>query len=310
MKRRNCSIFALSVLLLSLSFLSDRPEKFRDTSLSIEDRVNDLLLKMTIEEKGGGDRTSLSLPKIQLDLLKALKSTGKPVIFIMMTGSALGIEWEAANIPSIINAWYGGQQAGTAIADVLFGDYNPSGRLPVTFYKSVNDLPDFEDYSMENRTYRYFTGEPLFAFGHGLSFTTFKYENLVTPDQFSTEGDEIIKVNVKNTGKRDGDEVVQLYISHRNPGTKAPIRALKAFRRINLKAGESKTIEFIISPNELSLTDENGGRVVIPGEVELSVGGCQPSAGSVKSGTSIRKLIPVAGEKKVLINNDHLKSNL
>ncbi len=141
-----------------------------------------------IEGFDGGDRTLLSLPKVQLEMLKELKATGKPVVLVLMTGSALGIEWEAAKIPAIVNAWYGGQAGGTAIADVLFGDYNPAGRLPVTFYKSVDDLPDFEDYSMENRTYRYFKGEPIFPFGYGLSYTTFEYVDLEIPSFITNSG--------------------------------------------------------------------------------------------------------------------------
>lgn len=259
-------------------------------------------MRVQIEGFSGGDRTSLSLPKIQTDLLKALKETGKPVVFVMMTGSALGIEWEAANIPAIVNAWYGGQAAGTGIADVLFGDYNPAGRLPVTFYKNVKDLPDFENYNMENRTYRYFTGVPLFPFGYGLSYSTYKYENLDIPAQLATDGEVTAKVIVRNSGKVDGDEVVQVYVSHKNAGMKVPIRSLKAFKRINLKAGESKTVEFIIGQKELSLIDENGERIVLPGEVEISVGGGQPSASSLKPGTMVQRVIPVSGERKVLGN--------
>ena len=135
-------------------------------------------MKVDFPGFNGGDRTSILLPAVQTELMKALKATGKPVVFVMMTGSAIAIPWEAENIPAIINAWYGGQSAGTAIADVLFGDYNPAGRLPVTFYKSDNDLPAFQDYSMENRTYRYFKGEPLYGFGYGLSYTSFMYDQL------------------------------------------------------------------------------------------------------------------------------------
>ena len=259
-------------------------------------------MRIAIEGFKGGDRTSLSLPKVQTDLLKELKATGKPVVFVMMTGSALGIEWEAANIPAIINAWYGGQAGGTAIADVLFGDYNPAGRLPVTFYKNVNDLPDFENYNMENRTYRYFTGKPLYTFGFGLSYTTFKYDNLEVPSTSATNGDLSLKVRVKNTGKMDGDEVVQVYLTHKNTSLKTPIRALKAFKRISLKAGESKVVDFILRPEELCMVDENGGWNVIPGEIEISVGGGQPSEASLAQGSSISKIVPITGEKVTLKN--------
>src|SRR5690349_20549422 len=129
----------------------------------------------------GGDRTSILLPAVQTDLMKALQAIGKPVVFVMMTGSAIATPWEADNVPAIVNAWYGGQSAGTAVADVLFGDYNPSGRLPVTFYRSDKDLPDFSDYSMENRTYRYFKGQPLYGFGYGLSYSTYTFDQLKVP---------------------------------------------------------------------------------------------------------------------------------
>jgi beta-glucosidase len=257
-------------------------------------------MPVAVEGFKGGDRTSLSLPKVQTELLKALKATGKPVIFVLMTGSAIGMEWEAANLPAIINAWYGGQAAGTAIADVLFGDYNPAGRLPVTFYKSVNDLPDFENYSMDNRTYRYFIGTPLYPFGFGLSYTTFKYENLDIPSTSTTNADLTLKVKVRNSGKTDGDEVVQVYITHKNTSIKTPIRALKAFKRIGLKVGETKLVEFNLGPEELAMVDETGIRQVVPGEVEISVGGGQPSVTSLSLGGSIQKIVSIAGDKYII----------
>ena len=184
----------------------------------------------------GGDRTSILLPQIQTDVLKALNATGRPVIFVMMTGSAIAIPWENENIPAIVNAWYGGQSAGTAVADVLFGDYNPAGRLPVTFYKSDNDLPDFNSYDMTNRTYRYFKGEALYPFGYGLSYTSFSYENLYVPSSLKAGSKLLVSVKVTNTGKLNGDEVVQLYISNQDKSTHSPIKALKGFKRISLKA--------------------------------------------------------------------------
>ena len=206
----------------------------------------------------GGDRTSILLPAVQTELMKTLKSTGKPVVFVMMTGSAIAIPWENENIPAIINAWYGGQSAGTAIADVLFGDYNPAGRLPVTFYKGDNDLPGFSDYSMNNRTYRYFKGEALYPFGYGLSYTSFKYDMLKVPATASAGKNVIVSVRVTNTGKLNGEEVVQLYISHQGIQRKTPLKALKGFQRISLKAGESKTISFTLTPEQLSLVGEDG----------------------------------------------------
>jgi beta-glucosidase len=216
-----------------------------------------------------GDRTSLDLPAVQKELLKELKATGKPVVFVLMTGSAIGLEWESQNIPAIVNAWYGGQAGGQAIADVLFGDYNPAGRLPVTFYRTADDLPDFEDYSMANRTYRYFKGTPVYPFGYGLSYTTFEYGE---PDVVR-EGESLkVKTTVTNTGDRDGDEVVQLYLTNKRDFV-TPVRALKGFKRIGLKAGESQTVEFTLTPNGLSVVNPNGQPEPMKGEVIISVGG-------------------------------------
>ena len=228
----------------------------------------------------GGDRTNIELPAVQTALLKALKATGKPVIFVNMSGSAIGFEWEATNLPAIIQAWYGGQACGEAVADVLFGDYNPAGRLPVTFYKNVNDLPDFEDYSMNNRTYRYFKGTPLYPFGFGLSYTNFRYSNLkVTP--VTAGGKREVTITLTNTGKRAGEEVVQLYISHKNPGFKTAIRTLKGFQRIALPPGAQKIIRFTLGEKELSEIDQQGKAVPISGSFEISVGGGQPNAAMI-----------------------------
>lgn len=241
--------------------------------------------EMKVNEPGfdGGDRTSILLPQAQTDAMKALKATGKPVVFVMMTGSAIAIPWESENIPAIINAWYGGQSAGTAIADVLFGDYNPAGRLPVTFYKSVEDLPPFEDYSMDNRTYRYFEGEPLYAFGHGLSYTTFTYDQLKVPATNNAYDSLLVSVRVTNSGKIDGDEVVQLYVSHQNSDHKTPIRALKGFKRIFLKSGESKVVTFKVRPQDLMVITEDGSAEYVNGKIAISVGGSQPDAKTAKS---------------------------
>jgi beta-glucosidase len=248
-------------------------------------------MKVEIEGFHGGDRTDIELPKVQTELLKALKATGKPVVFVNMSGSAIGFEWEAANIPAIVQAWYGGQAGGQAIADVLFGDYNPAGRLPVTFYKNVKDLPDFEDYSMENRTYRYFKGDVLYPFGFGLSYTTFKYENLEIPASPKADTDMEVKVNVSNTGKMDGEEVVQLYISHKDVAGRTPVRALKGFRRIHLKAGETKTVVFTVKAKDLAIVGSDGKQVPAKGNVEISVGGMQTTAKLVSEGKAVLKSI-------------------
>lgn len=224
----------------------------------------------------GGDRTSIMLPKVQTELLKVLKTTGKPVIFVMMTGSALAIPWEDANLPAIMNAWYGGQSGGTAVADVLFGDYNPAGRLPVTFYRSDADLPDFRNYDMSNRTYRYFKGTPLYPFGYGLSYTHFKYDMVNVPAKIQSGKTVKVTARVINTGKRDGEEVVQLYVAHTSSAYKSPAKALKGFERIFLKAGESKTITFNLTPEQLSLINQAGQAIQPKGNVTISVGGGQP----------------------------------
>jgi beta-glucosidase len=235
--------------------------------------------EMKVSQQGfsGGDRTTIALPAVQTNFLKALTATGKPVIFIMMAGSAVAFPWEADNIPAIINTWYGGQASGTAVADVLFGDYNPSGRLPVTFYKSDNDLPSFDDYSMANRTYRYFKGEALYPFGFGLSYTTFKYSDLhLSKNEIDKVGSVQAEVTVSNTGKRNGDEVVQLYIAHEGIGY-APLQALKGFKRITLSPAQSQKVSFMITPDLLTLVDDKGNSTFIPGNVRVIIAGSSPS---------------------------------
>ncbi len=241
----------------------------------------------------GGDRTSIQLPAVQTEAMKALRATGKPVVFVMMTGSALAITNEDATVPAIINAWYGGQSAGTAIADVLFGDYNPAGRLPVTFYKSDKDLPDFNDYSMENRTYRYFKGTPLYPFGYGLSYTNFSYSDITVPAAINSNKKIVISVKVTNTGKRDGDEVVQLYISPSK--TSDPlIRSLKGFKRISLKAGEGKLVTFSLSPQDFSVNDTAGKTKLMTGKAIISIGGGQPDTQLKTSSNFLKKEVLVS----------------
>lgn len=241
----------------------------------------------------GGDRTSILLPQVQTEFLKKLKTTGKPLVFVMMTGSAIALPYEQQNVPAILNAWYGGQSAGTAIADVLFGDYNPAGRLPVTFYKSDADLPDFKSYDMSNRTYRYFKGEALYPFGYGLSYTTFQYSALKTPASIKAGQPVTVSVVVKNTGKKDGEEVVQLYLAYPDAKGKAPVRALKGFQRIALKAGESKTISFQLTPEQCSLLDEKGQAYQPKGKLEISVGGSQPKQKLVGTSNVLLKTVQV-----------------
>ncbi|MEI6946454.1 glycoside hydrolase family 3 C-terminal domain-containing protein [Paraflavisolibacter sp. H34] len=239
----------------------------------------------------GGDRTSILLPSAQTDLLKTLQATGKPVVFVMMTGSAIAVPWEAEKIPAIVNAWYGGQSAGTALADVLFGDYNPSGRLPLTFYKGDSDLPDFSDYTMQGRTYRYFSGKPLFAFGHGLSYTTFTYSGLQLPPMVAKGQSVPVRALVKNTGNQDGEEVVQLYVTGTGKG--APIRSLKGFLRVSLKAGESREVTFRLRPEDLSILNDEGVAQPFTGKVTLSVGGAQPESTVLARKAAVQGIVQV-----------------
>lgn len=245
-----------------------------------------------------GDRTTIALPEIQTSLMKELQKTGKPVVFVMLTGSAIAIPWEAENIPAILNAWYGGQSGGTAIADILFGDYNPAGRLPVTFYKSDKDLPSFTDYAMEGRTYRYFKGTPLYSFGHGLSYTTFNYQNLQAKEETSTTDSIVIQVDITNSGNRDGEEVAQLYLTHVNQESYLPLRSLKGFKRVFIKAGETKTITFILCPQDLAVNNDFGELTVIPGSIIITVGGGQ--SGQQTPLKVLEKTIILEGQKNKL----------
>ncbi len=234
--------------------------------------------EMTVKVEGfrGGDRTDISLPKGQEALLKAVVATGKPVVVVLLSGSALAVNWANHNAPAILQAWYPGGEGGTAIADVLFGDYNPAGRLPVTFYKSVDQLPPFTDYSMRGRTYRYFAGEPLYPFGFGLSYTRFTYSNLRLSPRQVQAGEAIkVSVDVRNVGEREGNEVVQLYLTDVAASAPVPIRTLVGFDRISLRPGEKRNVTFTITPRQMSLIDERGKRVIEPGEFLISAGGGQ-----------------------------------
>jgi beta-glucosidase len=194
---------------------------------------------------------------------------------VLTSGSALGANWANGHVAAIVQLWYPGEEGGTALADVLFGDYNPAGRLPVTFYKSVAQLPPYEDYRMAGRTYRYFTGEPLFPFGYGLSYTRFAYGKLEVPKQVNEGEDVLVKVTVTNAGKIAGDEVVQLYLRHVMASVPVAIRSLQGFKRIHLKPGQTETVSFTLTPRQLSLIDNRSRRVVEPGEFEVQIGGGQ-----------------------------------
>jgi beta-glucosidase len=241
--------------------------------------------EMPVEIPGfsGGDRTDISLPDPQEALLKQLHKLGKPLILVLLNGSALAINWAAEYIPAIVEAWYPGQAGGDALADVLFGDYNPAGRLPVTFYRSVDDLPPFEEYKMVGRTYRYFQGEPLFPFGYGLSYSTFLFENLSVDQEKATAGGQVnISAVITNTSDRAGDEVVQLY-TRQFAAPPQPLKELKGYKRITLQPGESKSVTFTLYVNQLGVYDEEMTSAVHPGRVEVMVGNSStnlPLAGS------------------------------
>ena len=199
-----------------------------------------------------GDRTTLDLPAVQDRILKRIQTFGKPVVLVLLNGSALSVNWANEHIDAIVDAWYPGEEGGNALADVLFGNYNPAGRLPVTFYSSVRDLPPFEDYNMKGRTYRYFSGTPLYEFGYGLSYTTFHCSHLTSPANVKTDENIRVSVDVTNTGSLDGDEVVELYVQLPDAQVPVPRHALQGFKRLFLKAGENKTVDFVIKPEQFS----------------------------------------------------------
>ncbi len=261
--------------------------------MGLSPRLEGEELPLHIKGFDGGDRETLDLPDTQENLIRKISALGKPVVLVLLNGSALSINWENETIPAIVESWYGGESAGSAIADVLFGDYNPAGRLPVTFYKSVNQLPDFTDYNMPSgnssylngnitvtyksktlgRTYRYFEGEPLYPFGYGLSFTTFEYKNLrLSKDKIQNGESTKLFVDVKNTGKVSGDEVVQLYVRGSNFDTGGALESLKGFERISLKPNQTKTVEFDITPESLQEYFGDKGFVVNKGEHFLMIG--------------------------------------
>ena len=259
-------------------------EKYKDVDLIIYAGGISALLEGEEGDTGnvegfyGGDRTTINLPAVQTQVMQMLQKSGKPMIFICMSGSAIAFNWESQHIPAIIQAWYGGQAAGTALADILFGRYNPSGKLPITFYRSDSDLPAIEDYSMKNRTYRYFNGDVLYPFGYGLSFTKFKFKKLNVPQEVQI-GDTIsISTEVVNTGKSAGEEVVQLYLSHKDIAPEAPNSQLVGFQKVMLQPGERKIVHFKLSPRNLAYVDETGGVNTMPGKIKVYIGNVCPNA--------------------------------
>jgi beta-glucosidase len=262
--------------------------------LGLTPRLEGEEMRLQVPGFRGGDRTSVDLPAPQQRLLERVASSvrGKPTVLVLMSGSAVAINWAQEHVPAIVAAWYPGQAAGSAIADVLFGDYNPAGRLPVTFYRSTSDLPPFEDYKMDGRTYRFFKGSPLYPFGHGLSYTTFLYSNLRTNKPALRAGDSVIvQVDVKNTGARAGDEVVQFYVQH--VGSKIPRanKDLRGYRRVSLTSGATKTVTFTLPATAIAYWDSvSHGWVVEADQLRLLVGA---SSADIRA----TKLIPVGSHK-------------
>jgi beta-glucosidase len=243
--------------------------------------------EMPVTEPGflGGDRTSIDLPQPEEDLVEAVASTGKPLAVVLMNGSALAVNWINEHANAVLDAWYPGEEGGAAVAETLSGKNNPAGRLPVTFYKGVDQLPNFEDYGMANRTYRYFSGKPLYPFGYGLSYTKFSYSDLSVPPQPTAAGQPVAAdVTVTNAGQVAGDEVVQLYLTF--PAVKgAPHIALRGFQRIHLEPGTSQKVHFDLKPRDLEMVTEDGNPIIAQGDYTISIGGGQPdTAASVATG--------------------------
>ena len=245
-------------------------------AMGLSPRVEGEEMKVDAEGFAGGDRSKIDLPAAQEKLLEKIQATGKPMVLVLMNGSALAVNWADANVPAILEAWYPGEEGGTAVAEAIAGDFSPAGRLPVTFYKSTEQLPPFEDYSMAKRTYRYFSGEALYPFGYGLSYTRFVYgKPRVEHASVAADGVVKITVDVTNKGAMAGDEVIQLYVTH--PGVPgAPLRALQGFQRVNLERGDRKEVTFTLQDRALSIVDEAGKRRIVPGKVEVWIGGGQP----------------------------------
>jgi beta-glucosidase len=232
-------------------------------------------MPVKLEGFSGGDRTAIDLPAVQEELLKALAATGKPLVVVLQNGSALAVNWAQEHANAILEAWYPGEEGGTAIAETLAGDNNPAGRLPLTFYSSLSQLPSFKDYSMKHRTYRYFSDKPLYSFGFGLSYTNFAYSSIKLPSAIKAGDSVTIEADVKNTGSAAGDEVVELYLTQPK-SSETPIRVLAGFTRIYLAPGKSTHVGLTIDPRSIAQVDANGIRVILPGEYAVSLGGAQP----------------------------------
>ena len=272
-------------------------------ALGLNERLEGEEMRIKVEGFERGDRTKLDLPKTQENLMKAIAATGKPVVLVLVNGGALAINWAADHFPAIVSAGDPRQQGGKAVADVLFGDYNPAGRLPITYYKSIDQLPPFEDYNMKGRIYRYFNQEPLFPFGFGLSYTKFSYTNFKIPSKIEINKPITVSVTVSNIGDWDGDEVIELYLKDEKSSTPRPNHQLIGFKRVHFKKGEQKEIQFTIQPRQLSLINNKNELAIEPGWFTMYVGGEQPNVTNKdhKNSTKfISKRIKVIGNTKLI----------
>lgn len=261
--------------------------------MGITPRMEGEEMDIKIDGFRGGDRSKLSLPAVQEDLIKSIAALGKPMVLVLMNGSALAINWEDQHIPAILEAWYPGQAAGTAIADVLFGDYNPGGKLPVTFYQKEDDLPPFEQYAMTSQTYRYFKGEALYPFGFGLSYTHFQYSALQLDSTIRKNSPVELQVNLTNNGDIDGEEVVQLYIKNLEEVVNQPTHSLKAYQRVFLKAGETKMVRLELRSDAFDYFNEQGEKITGSGKYMLFVGGGQPNVTKKSTGNVLSQVVTI-----------------
>jgi len=248
-----------------------------------------------LEGFSGGDRTSIELPAVQQQLLEAVAATGKPLIVVLQNGSALAVNWAQQHAAAILEAWYPGEAGGSAIAETLAGDNNPGGRLPLTFYASLTQLPPFEDYAMERRTYRYFTGQPLYTFGYGLSYTSFAYSRLHVPATVHAGENVTIEADLRNNGSLAGDEVAELYLTQPR-GYQTPVRKLVSFQRVHLARGASTHLSLTIDPRSLSQVDDKGNHMILPGEYTISLGSTQPGTGAI----TLTGHFTVTGQRELL----------
>jgi beta-glucosidase len=227
--------------------------------------------------EAAGDKVDLELSGLQPRLLESVVALGKPTVLVVISGSALNLSWAHEHVGAIIQAFYPGEEGGSALAEILFGDVSPAGRLPITFPRSLADVPDFKDYSMKGRTYRYLGRPPLYPFGYGLSYTRFVYQDIaVSPTPIPAGAGASVSVTVKNVGGLPSDEVVQLYLTDIEASCRVPLHSLRSFSRVHLLPGEARRVSFELSPRDLSLIDERGLRVLEPGRFRVSVGGSQP----------------------------------